>query len=242
MKKDLPLKHNIRLLGKILGDIIREQDGTPAYELVERIRLQSVAFRRNPDPAAEISITKLLKSLTSDQAVQVIRAFTYFSHLVNLAEDQHHLRRGLVHDREGSVREGSLDSSLKRLDAARIPHNKIAQFLSAAYISPVLTAHPTEVQRKSVLDAERAIAKLLMERDEIVALQQPRDALAPKALAANEARIRMLVLQIWQTRLLRLSKLTVEDEVDNSLSFYESTFLREIPKLYGALEIALAQT
>ncbi len=242
MKKDLPLKQNIRLLGKILGDIIREQDGAPAYELVERIRLQSVAFRRNPDPAAEISITKLLKSLTSDQAVQVIRAFTYFSHLVNLAEDQHHLRRGLVHDREGSVREGSLDSSLKRLDAARIPHNKIAQFLSTAYISPVLTAHPTEVQRKSVLDAERAIAKLLMERDEIVALQQPRDALAPKALAANEARIRVLVMQIWQTRLLRLSKLTVEDEVDNSLSFYESTFLREIPKLYGALEIALGQT
>ncbi len=242
MKKDLPLKQNIRLLGKILGDIIREQDGVPAYELVERIRLQSVAFRRNPDPAAEISITKLLKSLTSDQAVQVIRAFTYFSHLVNLAEDQHHLRRGLVHDRAGSVREGSLDSSLKRLDAARIPHNAIAQFLSNAYISPVLTAHPTEVQRKSILDAERAIAKLLMERDEIEALQQPRDALAPKALAINETHIRVLVLQIWQTRLLRLSKLTVEDEVDNSLSFYESTFLREIPKLYGALEQALGQT
>ena len=242
MKKDLPLKQNIRLLGKILGDIIREQDGISAFELVERIRLQSVAFRRNPDPAAEVSITKLLKSLTSDQAVQVIRAFTYFSHLVNLAEDQHHLRRGLVHDRAGSVREGSLDSSLKRLDAARISHSTIAQFLSNAYISPVLTAHPTEVQRKSVLDAERAIAKLLMERDEIVALQQPRDALAPKALAANEARIRVLVLQIWQTRLLRLSKLTVQDEVDNSMSFYESTFLREIPKLYGALETALGQT
>ncbi len=242
MKKDLPLKQNIRLLGKILGDIIREQDGIPAYELVERIRLQSVAFRRNPDPAAEVSITKLLTSLTSDQAVQVIRAFTYFSHLVNLAEDQHHLRRGLVHDRAGSVREGSLEGALKRLDAARISHGAIAQFLSNAYISPVLTAHPTEVQRKSVLDAERAIAKLLMERDEIVALQQPRDALAPKALATNEMHIRVLVLQIWQTRLLRLSKLTVEDEVDNSLSFYESTFLREIPKLYGALEQALGQT
>ncbi len=242
MKKDLPLKQNIRLLGKILGDIIREQDGIPAYELVERIRLQSVAFRRNPDPAAEISITKLLKSLTSDQAVQVIRAFTYFSHLVNLAEDQHHLRRGQVHDRAGNVREGSMDGALQRLAAARVSHSTIAKFLSNAYISPVLTAHPTEVQRKSVLDGERAIAGLLMERDEIVALQQPKDSLAPKALKANEERIRTLVLQIWQTRLLRLSKLTVADEVDNSLSFYESTFLREIPKLYGALEDALGQT
>jgi phosphoenolpyruvate carboxylase len=242
MKKDWELIQNIRLLGRILGDVIREQDGEDAFELVERIRIQSVAFRRNSDPAAGSDIAKLLKSLSGDQAVQVIRAFTYFSHLINLAEDQHHLQRRQVHDRAGSVQDGSLDKALQRLSSAGISNRKIADFLSASFISPVLTAHPTEVQRKSVLDSERAIATLLMERAEIIALQQPKDALAPKALKANEERIRALVLQIWQTRLLRMSKLTVADEVDNSLSFYESTFLREIPKLYGTLEASLAQT
>ncbi|MDI9334986.1 MAG: phosphoenolpyruvate carboxylase [Cytophagales bacterium] len=241
MKKDQLLIQNIRLLGRILGDVIREQDGAPAYELVERIRLQSVAFRRNPNPQAELDISKLLQSLTSDQAVQVIRAFTYFSHLINLAEDQHHIQRRLVHDQAGHVQDGSLEKALQRLGSARVSNSHIAKFLSTSYIAPVLTAHPTEVQRKSILDAERAIAKLLMERDAIVLSRQARDALAPKMLAANEARLRALILQIWQTRLLRLSKLTVEDEIDNSLSFYESTFLREIPKLYDALDTALGQ-
>jgi phosphoenolpyruvate carboxylase len=100
----------------------------------------------------------------------------------------------------------------------------------------VLTAHPTEVQRKSILDAERDIARLLTERDEIRARTLPKDALAPRELAANEAHIRARVLQLWQTRLLRFTKLTVADEIETALSYYEATFLREIPKLYAQLE------
>jgi len=103
-------------------------------------------------------------------------------------------------------------------------------------VVPVLTAHPTEVQRKSILDAERDIAALLAARDEIKARAVPRDALAPRELAANEAQIRARVLQLWQTRLLRFTKLTVADEIENALSYYEATFLREIPKLYAELE------
>jgi phosphoenolpyruvate carboxylase len=103
-------------------------------------------------------------------------------------------------------------------------------------VSPVLTAHPTEVQRKSILDAERVIANLLTQRDEIKAHALPKDALAPRELAANEANIRARVLQLWQTRLLRFTKLTVADEIENALSYYEATFLREIPKIYADLE------
>ena len=88
-----PLVDDIRWLGRILGDIIREQEGDKAFALVEQIRRLSVAFRRDADTQAGTALKKLLASLSSDQAVSVIRAFTYFSHLANLAEDQHHIRR-----------------------------------------------------------------------------------------------------------------------------------------------------
>ena len=87
-----PLVEDIRLLGRILGDVIREQEGVAAYELIEQVRKLSVAFRRDADQEADRALKKLLKSLSGDQTVSVIRAFTYFSHLANLAEDRHHRR------------------------------------------------------------------------------------------------------------------------------------------------------
>ncbi len=236
-----PLVDDIRLLGRILGDVIREQEGVDAYELVERIRKLSVAFRRDADQEANGALKKLLKGLTDDQTVSVIRAFTYFSHLANLAEDRHHIRRRAVHERAGDTQEGSIEVALARLRWAGISPRAIATTLANSHVSPVLTAHPTEVQRKSILDAERGIAQLLTARDEIRAHAQPRDALTPRELAANEAQIRSRVMQLWQTRLLRFSKLTVVDEIENALSYYEATFLREIPKLYAELEGALGQ-
>ena len=110
-------------------------------------------------------------------------------------------------------------------------------------MAPVLTAHPTEVQRKSILDAERDIAQLLATRADIQVRAQlynsAKDALTPRELAANEALLRARVAQLWQTRLLRYSKLTVADEIENALSYYEATFLREIPKIYADLEAEL---
>ena len=105
--KDQPLIDDIRLLGRILGDVIREQEGVEAYELVEQVRKLSVAFRRDADQDADRALKKLLKSLSGDQTVSVIRAFTYFSHLANLAEDRHHIRRRAVHERAGDTQEGS---------------------------------------------------------------------------------------------------------------------------------------
>ena len=241
-----PLVEDIRLLGRILGDVIREQDGVAAYELVEQVRKLSVAFRREADPEADKALKKLLKGLSGDQTVSVIRAFTYFSHLANLAEDRHHIRRRAVHERAGDTQEGSIEVALARLRWAGIAPKTIANMLAESFVSPVLTAHPTEVQRKSILDAEREIAQLLTARDDIKALAQAvhaisparaaKDALSPRELAANEAQVRARVLQLWQTRLLRFSKLTVIDEIENALSYYEATFLREIPKLYANLE------
>ena len=238
--KDLPLIQDIRLLGRILGDVIREQEGVAAYDLVEQIRKLSVAFRRDADQDADKALKKLLKGLTGDQTVSVIRAFTYFSHLANLAEDRHHIRRRAVHERAGSAQEGSIEVALARLRWAGISPRAVAQSLAKSYVAPVLTAHPTEVQRKSILDSEREIADLLVERDDVVAraalYNSAKDPITPRELSANESQLRARVAQLWQTRLLRYSKLTVADEIENALSYYEYTFLREIPRIYAELE------
>ena len=241
-----PLVEDIRLLGRILGDVIREQEGVAAYELIEQVRKLSVAFRRDADQEADKALKKLLKGLSGDQTVSVIRAFTYFSHLANLAEDRHHIRRRAIHERAGDTQEGSIEVALARLRWAGIAPKTIANTLAHSFVSPVLTAHPTEVQRKSILDAERDIAQLLTTRDDIKAIalsvsaispaRAAKDALSPRALAENVAQLRARVMQLWQTRLLRFTKLTVADEIENALSYYEATFLREIPKLYANLE------
>jgi phosphoenolpyruvate carboxylase len=239
-----PLVEDIRLLGRLLGDVIREQEGQAAFDLIEKIRTLSVAFRRDADHEADRALKKLLKALSGEQTVSVIRAFTYFSHLANLAEDRHHIRRREVHERAGDTQEGSVEVALSRLRWAGISTKTIASTLAHSYVSPVLTAHPTEVQRKSILDAERDIAQLLTARDEIklhaTLAHGKKDALTPRELAANEAQIRARVMQLWQTRLLRFSKLTVADEVENALSYYESTFLREIPRIYADMEEKLS--
>ena len=239
-----PLVDDIRLLGRILGDVIRDQEGVAAFELIEQVRKLSVAFRRDADQQADAALKTLLKDLSGDQTVSVIRAFTYFSHLANLAEDRHHIRRRAVHERAGDTQEGSIEVALARLRWAGIAPKTIAATLARSFVSPVLTAHPTEVQRKSILDTERGIAQLLVARDAIKALalavSAAKDALTPRELAANEAQLRARVMQLWQTRLLRLSKLTVADEIENALSYYEATFLREIPKIYANLERELA--
>ena len=228
--KNKPLVEDIRLLGRILGDVIREQEGAAAFDLIERVRQLSVAYRLKADASAGRVLDRLLKNLSADQTVTVIRAFSYFSHLANIAEDRHHVRRRAVHELEGHQQDGSLALAFDRLHRADHRAADIAQMLQHAYISPVLTAHPTEVQRKSILDAERAIATLVGDRDDLA---------TPDRRADNEALIRARVTQLWQTRMLRTAKLTVADEVENALSYYASTFLREIPRLYRDIERAL---
>ncbi|ACB33036.1 Phosphoenolpyruvate carboxylase [Leptothrix cholodnii SP-6] len=229
-EKNRPLMDDIRLLGRILGDVIREQEGQDAFDLIERVRQLSVAYRFKQDANAGKTFDRLLKNLTVDQTVSVIRAFSYFSHLANIAEDRHHVRRRQVHERAGNLQEGSLAMTFDRLAEADIRAADIAKSLAHAYISPVLTAHPTEVQRKSILDAERAVAELIGERDDLHTAGQRAD---------NEALLRARVTQLWQTRMLRYTKLTVADEIENALSYYRSTFLRQIPRMYRAVEQAL---
>jgi phosphoenolpyruvate carboxylase len=215
-EKNRPLVEDIRLLGRILGDVIREQEGRAAFDLIERVRQLSVAYRLKKDASAGRVLDRLLKNLSADQTVSVIRAFSYFSHLANIAEDRHHVRRREVHESQGSLHEGSLAYCFEKLARADHRGADIAAALAQAYISPVLTAHPTEVQRTSILDAERAIAKLIGQRDELRTEADRQE---------NTDLIRARVTQLWQTRMLRYAKLTVADEIENALSYYHATFL-----------------
>jgi phosphoenolpyruvate carboxylase len=226
---ELALHDDIRLLGRLLGDAVREHEGVEAFERIETIRRLSVAASRDADAEADRKLDALLSSLTAKEAVSVIRAFSYFSHLANIAEDLHPLQQRAKAEAGKGVATGepSLANTFAHLRKASIGAGKIAQALSRGWISPVLTAHPTEVRRKSLLDAEHAIFTLLAQREN---LQSRKDR------AENEQHLAARVSQLWQTELLRHSRLTVRDEIENTLSYYRSTFLRQIPRLYGEIE------
>ena len=227
--KDTPLSEDIRLLGRLLGDVIRDQEGDVIFDLIERIRLLSVRQHRKEDPDARRELDEVLNNLSREQTNLVVRAFSYFSHLANIAEDQHRIRRARAHALAGSQpRPGSLALAVTRAGALGIDNTKLAGFFARAEIAPVLTAHPTEVQRKSILDRQWKIARLLDARDRL--------ALTPDELAENEEALRRAVLILWQTRMLRELKLSVMDEVNNALSYYDTTFLRELPRLHNSIE------
>jgi phosphoenolpyruvate carboxylase len=234
--KDQPLFEDIRFLGRILGEVLREQEGDAVFDVVEAIRQTAVKFRREDDSEASQTLEKRLRALTPEQTVSVVRAFSYFSHLANIAEDRHHNRRRRIHALAGSAPQaGTIAYAIERMqEKSKGGETKalLQKFFDDALIVPVLTAHPTEVQRKSILDAQHDIARLLAERDQ---------ELTARERALNEATLRARVTSLWQTRMLRDARLTVGDEIENALSYYRVTFLDEIPALYADIEAALAE-
>ena len=233
-EKDEPLRADIRLLGRMLGDTVREQDGADVFEIVERIRQASIRFHRDNEAGARRELEATLDSLDSDQTLSIVRAFSYFSHLANIAEDQHHIRRNRAHVRmKSEPRPGALPHAFKRAAEAGIDAAELRAFFDHALISPVLTAHPTEVRRKSTLTRELEIARLIdarhaLEGDDV-------------ELARNEEQLRRVILILWRTNMLRQTRLRVIDEVANGLSYYDYTFFREMPRIYCAIEDELAR-
>ncbi|MDE2260650.1 MAG: phosphoenolpyruvate carboxylase, partial [Betaproteobacteria bacterium] len=231
--KDMPLREDIRFLGRILGDTLREQEGEDIFQLIEGIRQTAIRYRRGEDKTARSMLEHSLDGLTPEHTIAVVRAFSYFSHLCNIAEDLHHNRRRIAYSQAGAPpREGSVALALRRIKQAGVKAETLKAFFERALISPVLTAHPTEVQRKSVLDCHLMIANRLGERTRL--------ALTPEERAENEASLRRAILTLWQTNELRTFKLRVHDEIENGLSYYRYTFLREVPRLCAQIEDALA--
>ncbi len=227
--EDAQLRADIRLLGRILGDTVRDQEGETIFDLVERIRQTSVRFHRDDDRPARQELEQILDGLSVAETVQIVRAYSYFSHLANIAEDQNLIRQARMQDRSGQApRVGTLAEAVGRALTAGNTVTALRAFFDGALVSPVLTAHPTEVRRKSTMDREMEIARLLEYRE--------RTQLVPAEEEDVAERLSRAVLTLWQTNLLRRTKLTVLDEVANGLSFYDYSFLRELPRLYCALE------
>src|SRR5467141_1087976 len=234
IEADARLREDIRLLGRILGDTVRDQEGADVFELVERIRQTSIRFHRDEDKSARHELEIILDGMSISQTVRIVRAFSYFSHLANIAEDQNHIRQMRARSTAaGSPRSGTVALTLSHARAAGFSAADLRRFFEGALVSPVLTAHPTEVRRKSTMDREMEIAALLERRE--------RMQLTPEEAEASDEQLRRAVLTLWQTNLLRRTKLAVLDEVANGLSFYDYTFLDEVPRLHSALEDRLNQ-
>ncbi|MGO9004840.1 MAG: phosphoenolpyruvate carboxylase [Beijerinckiaceae bacterium] len=226
---DPRLRDDIRLLGRLLGDNVREQEGDEIYELVETIRQTSVRFHRDGEEAARHELETILAKLTPVQSFQIVRAYSYFSHLSNIAEDQQLIRNLRQQAMAGlSPQPGTLARAFERAREAGLGPVELRRFVESAFMSLVLTAHPTEVRRKSTMTRELAIAGLLDKRDRIV--------LSHREERELEDKLRRAMLLLWQTSLLRRTRLTVADEVANGLSYYDYTFLSEVPLLYQDVE------
>jgi phosphoenolpyruvate carboxylase len=223
-EKELLLREDRRLLGRLLGEVIREQVGEAALERIERIRQTAVAFRKEASSRAELE--RELNALNLEQTLHLVRAFSYFSHLLNIAEDEQQHRRRRAHaDARSPRRAGSFSFALDRVRDAGVEAPALLAWFARARVAPVLTAHPTEVQRQSILDCEREIARLLSQEDSV------------ERTAALHAEI----LRLWLTAMLRGTRLEVSDEVANGLAYFRLTFLNQLPRLYAEFEHALKE-
>lgn len=226
-----PLRDDIRRLGKTLGDVIRASDGNAVYDVIEKLRRAAVKCRREGDVADGHVLKQQIARLDDADVNPVVRAFSYFLHLSNIAEDRDQNRRQRQHMLTDSrPLRGGLQYALDLLASRGVTGDDILASLPRFCVVPVLTAHPTEVQRKSTLDLHRAIAAVLAHGDKALTPTEQRDL---------DQRMAGLIATLWGTRMLRRHKLTVLDEIDNALSYYSSTFLTAIPRLYHDLDTGL---
>lgn len=233
-EKDAPLREDIRLLGRLLGDTVRAQEGDEVFDLVEAIRQTSIQFHKENADGAKRDLEDILNRLSTEQAVLVLRAFSYFLQFANIAEDQHHVRRTRFHEITGSApRDGSMASALMKAKNAGVSDAELKAFFETALVVPVLTAHPTEVRRKSTMRREAGIGEILDKREF--------GNWSAQEVSSIDNELCREVLTIWQTDLLRRTKLQIADEIQNGLSYYDQTFLAELPKFYTALEKSLAE-
>ena len=230
LEKDLPLRDDIRLLGRVLGDTLREQEGDAIFQLVESVRQTAVRFAREGSPDDRAELHRLLDGLPPEDMHRVVRAFAYFLQLANIAEDTHRSRRRREHEMMGSApREGSFAFSLDAV-VREIPDaaERIEAFFATALVSPVLTAHPTEVQRQSTQHALQQIADLLDRQD--------RQTLTPDEQRDADETLKQVVQTLWYTRMVRHERLRVIDEVKNGINYFRSTFFTALPRLHGDTE------
>ena len=226
------LADDIRLLGRLLGDAIEQTDGRAVFELVEQVRRLAVDGRRTGHSAVD-DIRSALAQHPLDEQILVLRALDWLSLLVNTAEDVHLERRRRHHRQSGNpARPGSLASVLERVRRAGVHTEDLIAMVETLQVSPVITAHPTEVRRKTVLEVLDQLSDLL---DDLDVRRNDADA-----VVRIERELSVCVLLLWQTALLRLSKLRVRDEINEAIRYYDTSLFHVIPALTRDLELDVA--
>ena len=225
-----PMREDIRLLGAILGETVREQNGEQVFELVERARVESFRVRRSEIDRAQLA--QLFSGIDIHRAIPVIRAFSHFALLANVAEDIHRERRRAVHVAAGEPQpDSTLAATYLKLDAADLSADAVADALRGALVSPVITAHPTETRRRTVFDTQHRITQLMRMR--LHGQDETDDG------RSIDTELRRQILTLWQTALIRLSRLKIQDEIEVGLRYYPAALFEVIPKVNGEVRNAL---
>ena len=222
---------DIRLLGNLLGEIIREQHGDAAFDLVERVRTQA---RSRREYATEVTPTLVLAAtidaLTLDEHRVLIKAFSNYFQLINIAEDQQRVR--VLRQREAAgVLDESLDAAMRTLCAAGVTAATMRDLLERLQVRLVLTAHPSEAKRTEVLQKLHSIGAMMTSRE--------RQRLLPREQAVLQAQLKTIIEELWQTPATRATSKTVADEVDFGLYFLTSVIMDVTLEVYEDLEASL---
>lgn len=221
-QRETLMEHN-RLLGTLLGETVFTYAGLNIYKVTESLREASVSYYKTKKHESRKNLSSFCAELSDFEILRVTRSFTYFSILANIAEDvyQTHQHRNAKFSNRLQI--GTLEKSLQNLKNKGIDRQRILQAMKEVSVVPVLTAHPTQVQRKSILDLMRKITNIL-DKYENVKIHQIDEN---EWIDELNGKIKIL----WQTSMLRTSQLRVTDEISNALSYYNITFFNEIPKL-----------
>ena len=227
--KAAPLRRDVRSLGALLGQVLREQAGEGVYETVEALRQSAIARRERDSPFPSITA----EAEDPLRAYQLARAFSFYFELINLAETNHRKRRRLAHllESPANVQRGSLQGTLRAMKAAGIDREQALKLLGEICVTPVFTAHPTEVARRSVMFKRRRISDLLVALDRIPIPAAELETLEQTLLAEITA--------LWQTDDVRSARPTVRDEIRMALDYYEAALFETVPALYGEVQQAL---
>ncbi len=228
-----PLRDDIRFLGAILGETIRDHEGPEVFDLIERVRVE--AFRVRRSEVERSAVADMLRDTDIHVAIPLIRAFSHFLLLANLAEDLQRDRRRAVHVGAGEPpQDSSLAATYRKLDEIRPggPDGAaVADLLSDALVSPVITAHPTETRRRTVFDVQSRITELMRRRQ--------RYGESEPEYAEIDTQLRRQVLTLWRTALIRLARLRIQDEIEVGLRYYDMTLLEVIPRINAEVRAEL---
>ena len=221
------LREDVRYLGALLGDVLREQGGDDLFETIESARL-AARSRRRGDAAAEHQLAELLSGLEPQRAAELARAFSAYFALVNMAERVQRIRRRREYLRSGTPQPGSLDDVLRRFAASGVTRERALRVLGEMLVIPVFTAHPTEAIRRTILAKEQRVAGLLLDRLQHTNRTPPEDA-------ALTGQLRDEITLMWQTSEHPAVRRTVADEVEHVLFYLIDVIYRVVPALDEAM-------